>query len=99
MKIHKGDNVIVISGSEKGKKGVVARIVKDGSAVIIEGLNLLKRHQKARKAGQKGQVVEKAMPIHVSNVALVEGGKPVRTGQKKVGEKWIRVSRKTGKQI
>ena len=97
MKIHKGDNVIVISGSEKGKKGAVARIV--GASVIIEGLNLQKRHQKARKAGQKGQVVEKAMPIHASNVALVEGGKPVRTGQKKVGEKWIRVSRKTGKEI
>ena len=85
------------SGSEKGKKGTVARIV--GASVIIEGLNLQKRHQKARKAGQKGQVVEKAMPINASNVSLVEGGKPVRTGKKLVGEKWIRVSRKTGKEI
>ena len=97
MKIHKGDNVIVISGSEKGKKGQIARLV--GEKVIIEGLNLLKRHQKARKTGQKGQIVEKPMPIHVSNVSLLEGGKPVRTAQKKVGEKWIRVSRKTGKEI
>ncbi len=89
----------MISGSERGKKGQVARVLADKNAVIIEGLNLLKRHQKARKAGQKGQVVDQAMPIHISNVALVEGGKPVRAGQKKVGEKWIRVSRKTGKEI
>ncbi len=89
----------MLSGSEKGKKGQIARVFADRNSVIIEGLNLLKRHQRARKAGQKGQVVEKAMPIHISNVALVEGGKAVRTGQKKVGEKWIRVSRKTGKEI
>lgn len=96
--IKKDDNVIVISGSEKGKKGKIARVLS-GTKVIIEGLNLLKRHQKPRKAGQKGQIVEKAMPIHISNVALVESGKAVRTGQKQVGEKWIRVSRKTGKEI
>ncbi|MDO8594621.1 MAG: 50S ribosomal protein L24 [bacterium] len=99
MKIHKGDNVIVISGSEKGKKGQVALVLAEKNRVVIEGLNLLKRHQKARKAGQKGQVIEKPMPIHISNVALVEGGKPVRTSQKQVGEKWIRVSRKTGKEV
>ena len=97
--IKKGDNVIVISGSEKGKKGQVSRVIAEKSAVVIEGLNLLKRHQKARKAGQKGQVVEKAMPIHVSNVALLEGGKAVRAGRKEIGGKWIRVSRKTGKEV
>ncbi|HCB35443.1 MAG: 50S ribosomal protein L24 [Candidatus Taylorbacteria bacterium RIFCSPHIGHO2_02_49_25] len=97
--IKKGDNVIVISGKEKGKKGAVARVLRSRQAVIIEGLNLSKRHQKPRKAGQKGQVVEKAMPIHISNVALVEGGKAVRSGKKLVGERWVRVSRKTGKEI
>jgi len=97
--IKKGDKIIVIAGSEKGKKGQVARVLAEQGAVIIEDLNLLKRHQKARKAGQKGQVVEKAMPIDASNVALMEGGKPVRTGKKQIGEKWIRVSKKTGKEI
>lgn len=99
MKIHKGDNVIVVSGSEKGKKGKVAQVLAEKNSFIIEGLKLSKRHQRARKAGQKGQVVEKAMPIHISNVSLIEGGKPVRSGQKKIGDKWIRVSRKTGKEI
>ena len=97
--IKKGDNIIVIAGKEKGKKGQVTRVLKEQGTVIVEGLNLLKRHQRARKAGQKGQVVEKAMPIHASNVALVEGGKAVRAGKRLVGEKWIRVSRKTGKEI
>lgn len=99
MNIRKGDNVIVISGSEKGKKGKVAQVLAEKNSVIIEGLKLSKRHQRARKAGQKGQVVEKAMPIHISNVSLIEGGRPVRSGQKKIGDKWIRVSRKTGKEI
>lgn len=97
--LKKGDNVIVITGSEKGKKGQVIRVLKERNAVIVEGLNLLKRHQRARKAGQKGQTIEKAMPIHASNVSLMEGGKPVRSGKKLVGEKWMRVSRKTGKEI
>ena len=97
--IKKGDNIIVIAGSEKGKKGQVARVLKEQGTIIVEGLNLLKRHQRARKAGQKGQVVEKAMPIHASNVALLEHGKPVRVGKRLVGEKWIRVSRRTGKEI
>ena len=99
MHIHKGDNVIVISGKEKGKKGVIARVLRSRDAVIIEGFNLSKRHQRPRKTGQKGQVVEKAMPIHISNVALVEANSAVRIGGKLVGKKWIRVSRKTGKEI
>lgn len=99
MKIHKGDNIIVISGSERGKKGTVSRVLTKRNAVIIEGVNLFKRHNRARKAGQKGQIIEKAMPIHISNVSLIEGGKAVRTARKLVGEKWVRVSRRTGKEL
>ncbi|PIQ69121.1 MAG: 50S ribosomal protein L24 [Candidatus Taylorbacteria bacterium CG11_big_fil_rev_8_21_14_0_20_46_11] len=99
MSIHKGDNVIVTSGSSKGKKGVIARVLPEADKVIIEGVNLRKKHRKARKTGQKGQVIEVAMPIHVSNVALEDGGKPIRLGKKLVGGKWLRVNRKTGKEI
>ncbi len=97
--IKKGDNVIVISGASRGKTGKVHEILRERGLVIVEGVNLRKRHERPRKANQKGQVVEKAMPIHASNVALVEDGKPVRAGTKVVGEKKVRVSRKTGKQI
>lgn len=72
MKIKKGDNVIVIAGKEKGKKGVIARVLRAENKVIVEGLNISKRHTRPAKAGEKGGIVEKAMPIHASNVKLVE---------------------------
>jgi len=99
MKIRKGDNVIVLTGANRGKKGAIVRVILSQGKVIIEGVNVHKKHQRARKAGQKGQLIDIAMPIAVSNVALVEGGKPVRTGTKSVGDKWIRISRKSGKEI
>ena len=97
--IKKNDTVIIIAGTDKGKSGAVSRVFPKKDMILIEGLNLKKKHQRPRKGGEKGQVIDKAMPIHISNVALIEGGKPVRTGMKKIGEKWIRVSRKTGKEI
>lgn len=99
MHIHKGDNIIVISGASKGKTGKVTAVFPREGRILVEGVNLKKRHQRARRANQKGQVIEKAMPIHVSNAALIEGGKPVRAGWKFVGEKKVRVSRRTGKEI
>ena len=97
--IKKGDNVIVLTGSSKGKTGKVHEVLREHGLAVVEGLNLRKRHERARKSGQKGQIIERAMPIHLSNIALVEDGKPIRLGKKKVGEKWIRVSRKSGKEI
>jgi len=99
MKIRKGDNVIVLTGQDRGKKGTVARVLASEGRVVIEGINIRKKHQRARKAGQKGQLIDIAMPIAVSNIALAEGGKPVRAGKKLVGEKWVRISRKSGKEI
>lgn len=99
MYIRKGDNVIVISGANKGKTGKVHEVLRDRNLVVVEGVNLQKKHERPRRANQKGQVIEKAMPIHVSNVSLLEGGRPVRMGKKMLGDKWVRVSRKTGKEI
>lgn len=69
MNIKKGDNVKVLVGKDKGKTGKVVRSFPKDDMVLIEGLNLKKRHQRARKQGAKGQVVDMAAPIHVSNVA------------------------------
>jgi len=69
MHIKKGDNVIILSGDDKGKTGKVARAFPGQNKVIIEGMNTVKRHDRARREGQKGQVVERAMPMHASNVA------------------------------
>ncbi len=72
MKIKKGDKVIVIAGKEKGKTSVVARAIPTRNKVILEGLNTMKRHIKPKKQGDKGGIIDKAMPIDVSNVKLAD---------------------------
>ncbi len=99
MKIKKNDNIIVISGKDKGKTAKVVRAFPKDDLIIVEGVNMKKKHERARKSNSKGQIVEKAMPIHVSNVMLLEGKKGVRVGKKMVGKKMVRVSKKTGKEI
>lgn len=103
MKIHRGDTVQVIAGKDKGKTGTVLRVVKESDQVVIEGLNLVKRHQKNRRARSQGQIIEKSMPLHISNVALLSGNKPVRVGYVFEGEgekrKKVRVARPTGKKL
>ena len=99
MKIKKGDNIIVITGKDKGKTAKVVKALPREDMVIVEGVNIKKKHERARKSGSKGQIVEKAMPIHVSNVMLLEGKKRVRVGKKLIGEKKVRISRKTGNEI
>jgi large subunit ribosomal protein L24 len=68
MKIKKGDSVIVITGKDKGATGTVIRALPKEDKVIVEGVNMRKKHQRAKRDAQKGQIVEKPMPIHVSNV-------------------------------
>lgn len=101
MKIRKDDNVIVISGKDKGKTGKVATVDPKGGTVVIAGVNVRKVHEKARKANQKGQIVEKPAPIHVSNVMLVDpkDGKPTRVGKKLSGDKYVRVAKKSGSEV
>lgn len=101
MKIKKGDNVIVTAGRDKGKKGTVVKTLRDVEKVVIEGLNLRKKHQKPRRSGEKGQTVEIAMPMHVSNVMIIDpkGGKPTRIGYKVEDGKKIRIARKSGAKI
>ncbi|MBI2631059.1 50S ribosomal protein L24 [Candidatus Nomurabacteria bacterium] len=73
MKIKTGDNIIIITGKDKGKKGKVVRAMPKENKVVVEGLNMMKKHQRPRKSGEKGTMINMAMPIHVSNVT-----KPVK---------------------
>jgi large subunit ribosomal protein L5 len=84
MKLHKGDNVIMLSGKDGGKKGKVIKTIPSSSLVIVEGLNLIKRHLRARKQGQKGQIISKERAVNVSSVALIckSCGKKTRVGHK-----------------
>jgi large subunit ribosomal protein L24 len=99
MKIHKGDEVIVLSGKDKGKKAQVVRAIPSRDRVIVEGVNVAKRHAKPTRATQQGGVIDKFMPVHVSTVGLVCKGcnKATRVGYKVEdnGEK-VRVCKKCG---
>jgi large subunit ribosomal protein L24 len=99
MKIKKNDNVIIIAGKDKGKTGKVVKTFPELGKVIVEGYNLIKKRQRPTKQNQKGQTVEKAMPINASNVMLMENGKRVRVARKVISGKTVRVSKKTGKEI
>ena len=68
MKIKKGDNIKVITGKDKGKSGKIVRVLVKENKVIVEGLNMMKKHQRPRKSGEKGSMMNVAMPIHASNV-------------------------------
>lgn len=98
MKIKKGDKVIVISGKDKGTSGPVARVIKEQGRVLVEGVNMRKKHHRARRRGEKGQIVEMAYPIHISNVQLIDPqtGARTRVGYKTEGGKKVRIARKSG---
>lgn len=68
MKIKKGDNIIIITGKDKGKKGKITRVLVKENKVIVEGANMSKKHQRPRKSGEKGTIINIATPIHTSNV-------------------------------
>ena len=80
MKIKKGDNVIVISGKNRGVKGKVELVLTKKNMIVIDGVNVVKKHRKANQQSRAGQIVEKSMPIHISNVMIADpkGGKPTR---------------------
>ncbi|MDP3734896.1 MAG: 50S ribosomal protein L24 [bacterium] len=98
MKLHRGDNVIIISGKDRGRTGTVTRALPASEQVIIDGLNMRKRHRRPRRANEKGQIVDLAHPIHISNVMLVDPktGKPTRVGYRMEGGKKIRFAKKSG---
>lgn len=100
MKIRKGDLVKVISGSYSGKEGRVLKVINDRDRLIVEGINMLKKHMRPNQENQQGAIVEKEGSIHVSNVVIISNGKPTKVGYKlsKNGNK-VRFSKKTNKDI
>lgn len=70
LHVKKGDTVVVVTGNEKGKTGKVTQAFPKTGMVLVEGIGMRKKHQRARRAGQHGQIIDKQFPIHVSNVAL-----------------------------
>ena len=101
FKIRKGDKVVVITGKEKGKSGEVLRVLREEARVLVQGVNMVKRHTRP-SAGNPGGIIDKEAPVHVSNVAHIDpkSGKPTRVGYKVLdGGRKVRVARRSGEMI
>lgn len=105
MNIKKGDTVLITTGKDKGKQGLVSRAMPQINKVVVEGLNMVKKHVKPQGQTRQGGVIDKAMPIHVSNTMLIcsECGKPTRVGHERrvINDKdrAVRVCKQCGKVI
>lgn len=101
VKIRKNDNVLIISGKDRARKGKVIQVFPKDQRVIIEGMNIRKKHVRPKKSGEKGQIVEMPGKISVSNVKLIcsKCGKATRIGYKIEGNKKYRVCKKCGQEI
>lgn len=101
LKIRKGDKVVVITGKDKGKQGDVVRVIPSENRAVVNGVNMVKRHQR-QTAAQEGGIISKEMPIQISNLALRDpkDGKPTRVGYKTLADgKKVRVAKRSGEVI
>jgi large subunit ribosomal protein L24 len=102
VKLKKGDRVVVITGKDKGKEGVIESALPREGKVVVEGINVARKHQARRRQDMQAGIIDKAMPIDVSNVALVSpaDGRPTRVGYRldADGEK-VRICKRTGVDI
>ena len=107
MKVRKGDHVVVVAGRDKGKKGDVLDVRRAKQRVVVQGVNMVKRHQRptsskeAQKGAQTGGIIDKEGPIHVSNVMLLDpqDNQPTRVGMRDVEGKRARFARRTNNPI
>ncbi|MEH7343957.1 50S ribosomal protein L24 [Bacillus sp. JJ1532] len=98
MHVKKGDKVLVISGKDKGKTGVILAAFPKQDRVLVEGVNIVKKHSKPSQVNPQGGIISQEAPIHVSNVMPVDpkSGNPTRVGYKTVDGKKVRVATKSG---
>ena len=96
-RIRKGDEVIVLTGKDKGRRGVILKINTEANTVLVEGINLVKKHVKPNPIkNTQGGIIEQSMPLHISNVSLVDAsGKPSRVGIRVENEKKVRYLKTT----
>ncbi|MBY0121928.1 50S ribosomal protein L24 [Bacillus sp. S/N-304-OC-R1] len=98
MHVKKGDKVMVISGKDKGKTGIILAAFPKQDRVLVEGVNIVKKHSKPSQVNPQGGIISQEAPIHVSNVMPVDpkSGNPTRVGYKTVDGKKVRVAKKSG---
>ena len=100
--VRKGDTVIVVAGKERGKKGKVLRVIPEKGRVVVERINMIKKHQRPTQKIRQGGIIEREGAIHLSNVMLVDpaSDKPTRVGMKALSDgKKLRVARRSGEML
>lgn len=101
MRIKKGDTVLILSGKDRARTGKVTRVLPKEGRVVVEGINIQKKHTRPRKQRQKGEIVEVPVPFDISNVKLIcpKCSKPTRVGYKMMDKKKLRVCKKCHQEI
>ncbi len=101
MKIRKNDQVLIIAGKDKGKKGKVLEVFTSAQKLMVENINLAKKHRRPRKQNEKGQIVQVPRPLHISNVKLIcpKCGEASRVGYKLTEAGKFRICKKCGQEI
>ena len=101
MKFKTGDKVRVMRGKDAGKEGQITKVLKDAGKVVVEGINMIKKHQKPNNTNPQGGIIDKEAPIHVSNVMLLdpETNKPTRIGSEVKDGNKVRIAKKSGTAI
>ena len=100
--VRKGDTVIVVAGKERGKKGKVLRVIPEKGRVVVERINMIKKHQRPTQKIRQGGIIEREGAIHLSNVMLVDpnSDKPTRVGMRALSDgKKVRVARRSGEML
>ena len=101
-KIKRGDRVVVITGKDKGKRGTIRAVITKHDRVLVEGVNVVKKHQRARSQNQVSQIIEREAPIHISNVMLIDpnNDQPTRvTFRRREDGTLVRVGKRSGEDI
>jgi len=101
IKIHKGDNVVMLGGKDRGKSGKVLSVFPRENRIVVEGLNLIKRHTRARQQGQTGQIITKERPVSAASAAVIckSCGKPTRVGYRVGGDIKVRICKKCKSEV
>jgi large subunit ribosomal protein L24 len=100
MKLRKGDPVVVVAGKDKGKEGDIAHVLPKTNQVIVNGVNTVSKHQKARSQTKQAGIIDKDMPIDASNVMYLHKGKPTRLGARVEADgSKVRIAKRTGEVI
>jgi large subunit ribosomal protein L24 len=97
VKLKKGDRVVVLSGKDRGREGVISRVMPKEGKIIVDGINIAKKHQKSTRATVQAGIIDREMPVDASNVAILSQGRPSRVGYRiEADGRKVRIAKRTG---